>query len=131
MSILGIVIRVRREHLDEIRQQLMRVPGVDLAPDAGDGRLAATIESTALTPAAATMGEMAQWPRVLSLSLVFEHSEPEAAEPGSADPADSADFDFRAWRGAVGDFARRQAPQPPLSPSPVSTSAAQGAGEAR
>jgi nitrate reductase NapAB chaperone NapD len=125
MSVLGVVIRVRPEHLDEVKERLMRVPGVDLAPDAGDGRLAATIESTALTPAATAMGDIAQWPRVMNLSLVFEHSDAEPAGP------ESADFDFRAWRGSVGDFARRQAQASNPSPSPVSTSAAEGAGEAR
>jgi nitrate reductase NapAB chaperone NapD len=136
MSILGVVIRVSRERLDEVKQRLMRVPGVDLAADAGDGRLAATIESTAQTPAAGVMADLAQWPDILNLSLVFEHSggDPDGASPGAspgADAADAAGFDYRAWRGPVGDFARRQAGQTLFSTSPESTSAAAGAGETR
>jgi len=124
MSVLGIVIRISAKDRGEVRQRLARTPGVDLGPDAGDTRLVAVIESTANAPAAAIMSEIARWPEVHILSLVFEQSDDELA--GS-----SAEFDFHAWRGHVGDFARRQAQQSPLSVSLTSTSAASGAGEAR
>ena len=124
MSVLGIVIRVHPRHLEAIKQRLAGTAGVDLAPDAGDGRLAAVIESTATDPAAAIMAELTHWPEVLNLSLVFEQSDDEH------DP-DAPEFDFRAWRQDVGDFARRQAAQAPRSVSPASTGAAEGAGEAR
>ena len=113
MSILGIVIRVRPIELSTVRVRLAGTAGVDLGPDQGDGRLAAVIESTAAQPAATTMGEIAQWPEVINLSLVYEHSEPESALAPTS-------LDFRAWRGDVGDFARRQAQS---SVFPASTSA--------
>ena len=122
MSVLGVVIRIRPRDLAAVRQRLASTPGVDPGPDPGDGRLIAVIESTAHTPAAATMADIALWPEVHNLSLVFEQSDPDAAEA-------PAEFDFRAWRGAVGDFARRQA-EPSVAPSRESTSAAHGAGEA-
>ena len=107
-------------------QRLARTPGVDLGPDPQDGRLIAVIESTADDPAAATMAAIAGWPEVHNLSLVYEHSD---AEPGDA-PAE-AEFDFRAWRQSVGDFARGQTSRDARpSDLPASTSAAQGAGEA-
>ena len=124
MSVLGVVIRCHAKHQELVRQRLARTPGVDLGPDASAGRLVAVIESTADIPAASTMSEITGWSEVLNLSLVFEHSGDELAEPGS-------DFDFHAWRGHVGDFARRQAPPSSLSVSLTSTSAAPGAGEAR
>jgi nitrate reductase NapAB chaperone NapD len=129
MSILGIVIRVRPVDLDVVRQRLARTPGVDLGPDAGDGRLIAVIESTADAPAAAIMGDVAGWPEVHNLSLVFEHGGDDV--PAAADAAaTTTNFDFRAWRGHVGDFARRQqAGQASFFMSPPSTSAAPGAGE--
>lgn len=122
MSVLGVVIRIRPSDLVAVRHRIAQTPGVDLGPDPGDGRLIAVIESTADTPAAAIMADIAQWPEVHNLSLVFEQSDPDAAEQ-------PAEFDFRAWRSSVGDFARRQA-DPSLSTSRESTSAPRGAGEA-
>jgi nitrate reductase NapAB chaperone NapD len=128
MSILGVVLRIRDKDRAQVQQRLARTPGVDLGPDAGGARLVAVIESTAETPAAAIMSEIAGWPEVHNLSLVYEHS----GDDEPAGPSAGAEFDFRAWRGHAGDFARRQArQQPPLSVSPTSTSAASGAGEAR
>lgn len=125
MSVLGVVLRTHPNNLDVLRQRLAHTPGVDLGPDNGDGRLIAVIESTDSTPAAVTMTDMARWNEVLNLSLVFEHAEPDAETP-------AADFDFRAWRGHVGEFARRQAQEPAAtSLSPASTSAVSGAGAAR
>lgn len=126
MSVLGIVIRMRAKDRAQVQQRLAGTPGVDLGPDAGDTRLVAVIESTADTPAAAIMDEIAQWPEIHNLSLVFEHSLDD--EPAEA----AAEFDFHAWRGLAGEFARRQAQASvPLSVSHTSTSAAPGAGEAR
>ncbi len=124
MSVLGVVIRVHPENLVAVTQRLASVPGVDLGPDGGDGRLVAVIESTDRDPAAAIMAELTCWPEVLNLSLVFEQSD-DGVNP------DAPEFDFRAWRQDVGDFARLQA-QPCPNPVPnASTSASDGAGEAR
>ena len=66
------------------------------------------------------MAAIAGWPEVHNLSLVYEHSD---AEPGDA-PAE-AEFDFRAWRQSVGDFARGQTSRDARpSDLPASTSAA-------
>lgn len=126
MSVLGVVIRIRASDQAQVRRRLAATPGVDLGPDAGDTKLVAVIESTADTPAAAIMGEIAGWPEVHNLSLVFEHSDDALAD--GADPA-ATEFDFHAWRGPVGDFARRQ--QAATVSVSVSHSAASGAGEAR
>lgn len=122
MSVLGVVIRIQPRHLGTVRQRLASTPGVDLGPDQGDGRLIAVIESTADTPAAAVMADIAQWPEVHNLSLVFEQSDPDANDAPT-------EFDFRAWRTHIGDFARRQSAETPVPPS-ASTSAPVGAGEA-
>ncbi|MDO5692316.1 MAG: chaperone NapD [Pseudomonadota bacterium] len=124
MSVLGVVVRVHPKNLADVKHRLAHTPGVDLGPDAGDGRLVAVIESTDQNPAAAIMAEVTQWPEVFNLSLVFEQSD------GDAHPA-APDFDFRAWRQNVGDFARRQAQPSTVSVSTASTSAAEGAGEAQ
>ncbi|MBK6868295.1 MAG: chaperone NapD [Burkholderiales bacterium] len=123
MSVLGVVVRVHPKNLGAVKQRLARTPGVDLGPDAGDGRLIAVIESTAADPAAAIMAEVTRWPEVLNLSLVFEQSDGDA-------PENTPEFDFRAWRGHVGEFARRQAGASPVSVSTASTSVNEGAGEA-
>ena len=120
MSILGVVIRVHSKHREVVLQRLAQTPGVDLGPDAGTGRLAAVIESTAQAPAAVTMSAIGAWPEVLNLSLVYEHGDGETP---------CADFDFHAWRGHAGEFARRQDQESALFTSPSSSSAASCAGE--
>lgn len=130
MSILGIVVRTPLVHRLTLKERLAQLPGCELGPDAGDGRLVAVLESVPGHPAAATMGDIAQWPEVHNVSLVFEHSDPD--ESASTAPA----LDFRGWRQDVGEFARRQAAEDAARAAatdyqPVPMSAPHGAGEPR
>lgn len=101
MSILGAVVRVRPEHLPSIKFRLESLPGVETSLDPGDGRLVLVMEDLAddqvppaLTSAAATLTAIASWPEVLSTSLVYEYSGPDAPPLVTDDMSD-----FRAWRG--------------------------------
>lgn len=113
MSILGIVVRTRPADLAQVATRLAALPGAELAPDVGDGRLALVLEDlpaatdpgcpavagapTAPRTAAQCLADIAQWPEVLGASLVWEYCGPDAPEPqGQQMP------DFRAWRGRPG-----------------------------
>ncbi|MBL8516931.1 MAG: chaperone NapD [Betaproteobacteria bacterium] len=103
MSILGAVLRTHPEQLPQVLARLKELPGVDIALNPGDGRLVLVMEDTVdpegQTFAAATMlADMAMWPNVLSTSLVYEYSGPDAPALGEGDMSD-----YRRWRGKPGD----------------------------
>lgn len=135
MSVLGVVVRTLPAQRAELAARLAALPGCELGPDPGDGRLVIVLESLPGLPAAASMEDIAQWPQVQSLSLVYEHSDP-AEDGGDA----ASNLDFRNWRSSVRDLMRQSAAADasanadanadgqPLSPSePVRP--VQGAGE--
>lgn len=104
MSILGAVVRVRPEHLPVVAPRLAALPGVDLALNPGDGRMVVVIEDAQIDStaqaAASTLAAIAVWPEVLSTSLVYEYSGPDAPPPEG-----SSATDYRAWRGNLKDLA--------------------------
>ena len=106
MSILGAIVRVRPPQRALARPRLAALPGVDVALDPGDGRFILVIEDAraedgTLHAAAATLAAIATWPDVLSTSLVYEYSGPDAPPPEGAGVED-----YRAWRGSLKDLAR-------------------------
>ncbi|MBL8519515.1 MAG: chaperone NapD, partial [Betaproteobacteria bacterium] len=86
---------------------LALVPGVEVAPHPGDGRIVIVLEDVdAVTravnddsgdSAAARFARIAQWPEVLAASLVYEYSGPDAPPPGS-----EQSNDFHDWRSPPG-----------------------------
>jgi nitrate reductase NapAB chaperone NapD len=96
MSVLGVVARVRPEDLPEILDRLAGLPGVELAGNPGDGRLVLVIEDSPGCTAAARLGELAEWPPMLSTSLVYEYSGPDS-------PAAHAPVTH--WRSPLRDIA--------------------------
>lgn len=82
MSILGAVVRVRPEQVERLLPRLGRLPGLEVAADARDGRLVLVIEDVesggALHEAATTLDGISRWPEVLNTSLVYEYSGPDA-----------------------------------------------------
>lgn len=103
MSILGTVVRVRPEHLDEVVSQLSAVPGLDIALNPGDGRLVVVLEDSAQATAAQTMAAMALLPQVINTSLVYEYSGSDAM-PQETDAA--RDVDFHSWRSTLTEMAQ-------------------------
>jgi len=104
MSILGVIVRSRVADVDAIERALRARPGVDVAQTAvADGRLVVVIEDTPDCAAAAAMAQIAQMPKVLNTSLVYEYSGPDA-------PAPAADrSDYQAWRRSLTDLSDPQA----------------------
>lgn len=102
MSILGVVVRVRPGHLDEVTRELSAAPGLDIALNPGDGRLVVVIEDTDDTPAAQTMASIALLPQVLNTSLVYEYSGPDVAH---AEIPTNPDTRFQSWRTSLSQMA--------------------------
>lgn len=116
MSILGAVVRVRPEHLASAASRLALLPGVDIALNPGDGRLVLVMEdvadqhdATVVSSAAATLTAIATWPDVLSTSLVYEYSGPDAPPLVTDDMSD-----FRSWRGNPATSPKASTDQPLL-----------------
>ncbi len=111
MSILGAVVRVRPEHLQQALPALQALPGVDVALNPGDGRVVLVLEDVQaegqVHTAAATLAAIALWPQVLNTSLVYEYSGPDAplVYQGQVE-------DYRAWRGSLKDWADPRASPP-------------------
>ncbi len=116
MSILGAVVRVLPEHLASAASRLALLPGVDIALNPGDGRLVLVMEDVAdqhdagvVSSAAATLTAIATWPDVLSTSLVYEYSGPDAPPLVTDDMSD-----FRSWRGNPATSPKASNDQPSL-----------------
>ena len=113
MSILGTVIRTHPRDVAVVADRLSALPGLDLSLNPGDGRLVAVIEDAegehGPVAAAATLAAIAQWPEVMSTSLVYEYSGPDAPAPAGAEGTD-----FKAWRQSLADMAAGS----PAAPSP-------------
>lgn len=102
MSILGCVVRVKAEHVSRVSSALAATAGVDVALNPGDGRLVLILEDTADTTAAQTFAAMALFTEVLSASLVYEYSGPDA--PGAMTDAES--MRYQSWRTTMADLAK-------------------------
>ena len=129
MSILGAVVRTHPRELKALRNRLLVMRGVEIAADPDDGRLVIVIDdldlagtpdapATTIDPgsidsapvsAAETLNAIGRLPEVLSLSLVYEYSGPDAPPP-----AGMQQIDFRSWRDSL---ARHQHTLSDRSPS--------------
>jgi nitrate reductase NapD len=81
MTILGVVLRLRPEDIAETTQQLASVAGIEITHNSGDGRLVLVMEDSEQASAAAQLGAIALWPKILGTSLVYEYSGPDAPAP--------------------------------------------------
>lgn len=81
MSILGVVARTLPRHLDALLPRLGTLAGLEITANPGDGRLVLVIEDSAEHSAAALLGELARWPELVSTTLVYEYSGPDAPAP--------------------------------------------------
>jgi nitrate reductase NapD len=100
MSILGAVARLRPQHLPDVLPRLALLPGVEVALNPGDGRLVLVLEDAVhaglALAASSTLSTIGTWPEMISVTLVYEYSGPDAPEL-----VDSAVTDFKAWRGGT------------------------------
>lgn len=117
MSILGAVLRTHPSKLESVLTRLRALRGVDVSLNPGDGRLVLVLEDVEdsegqVISAAAALADMAMWPDVLSTSLVYEYSGPDAPAIGECDMSD-----YRLWRSRPG--AAPQEKLPTISGNPA------------
>ena len=113
MNILGCVLRIKADALPRVKACLQAMPGVHLATDTDNGKLALAIEDTPQSEAAQTFAAIALRPDVLSALLVYEHTEPDALETQAIAP-----LNFQSWRTSNAQLAVAQ-PMPPNASKPI------------
>ena len=75
MNISSVVITTRPETADALAATLAALPGLQIHARTPNGRLAATLEDSALATAADTFVRLHALPGVQSVSLIFQYSE--------------------------------------------------------
>lgn len=75
MNISSVIIRTRPETVATVRDQLIRIPGVEVHAAEPDGRIVATIEDSGRQFAADTYIQLHHVPGVLSAAMVYQYSD--------------------------------------------------------
>jgi nitrate reductase NapD len=75
LNISGVLVHVRLAKLDQVRQDLVRMPGVEIHGQSEDGRLIVTVEDTEAGRSADTVTGFANIDGVLSAALVYQHTD--------------------------------------------------------
>lgn len=75
-NIASAVVLVRPERLAEVRAALLSLPGVEVHAVAPEGRMVITVEGERHRPVADTLTAFSQLDGVLSVDLIYQHSEP-------------------------------------------------------
>jgi nitrate reductase NapD len=81
MNICGCVVETREQDAPTVAQRLLDLPGVGLHASEG-GKLVVTVEDTAATMAADTLGLLGQVDGVLNTSLIYHYGGDEPLEDG-------------------------------------------------
>lgn len=75
MSISGLVVHALPERTEGVREQLVRLDGVEVHAISDDGRMVITVDVPDDHKAADTLMEMQKQDGVLSASLIYNHFE--------------------------------------------------------
>jgi len=88
MNICSCVVHTRPERSSEVRARLMEIPGVEIHGGESAGKLVVTVEDTAETQAADTLGAIGGVEGVINTVLIYhyggediEQSIPEEGHP--------------------------------------------------
>lgn len=77
MNISGIVLRAHPAQHPALTQALLALPGLEIHGAGSDGRMVITLEDRDNNSAADTYVKLHDMPGVLSVSLIYQHSEDE------------------------------------------------------
>jgi periplasmic nitrate reductase NapD len=72
-NICGVLVHVRPERLDDIKNTLCDLPGTEIHQFAADGRIVVTVEDVPGQWAGNTLTDISNIKGVLSAALVFHH----------------------------------------------------------
>lgn len=72
MEISSMILRTKPARLDQVRDELQRIPGVEIHGDGADGRLVVTVEDGEGYRVEDSIAMLHGVPGVMSISLVYE-----------------------------------------------------------
>ena len=80
MNISGILVHAQPARIDEIRREILALPGVEIPVDHEDGRMVVIIDEPRDIPSGEALMKIQNVKGVLSASLVYQHIEEEEDE---------------------------------------------------
>jgi nitrate reductase NapD len=84
IDICGVLVQTRGEKVREVRERLVRIPGVEVHAATDDGRLVVTVEGSDEHPTLDTISGLIDVPGVAATSLVYQYSDHHEREQESA-----------------------------------------------
>ena len=74
-NISGVLVHARLDRLDQVREELSRLSGVEVHGQSEEGRLVVTVEDTDSQRSADTVTGFENIDGVLSAALVYQHTD--------------------------------------------------------
>ncbi|EIJ33867.1 chaperone NapD [Thiothrix nivea] len=74
-NICGVLVQIRLEQREAMKQQLLAIPGLEIHADSPEGKLVVTVEADDYTEAAEALNQLQTMKGVLSASLIYHHAE--------------------------------------------------------
>ena len=75
MNISGVLVHARPEHVEVVKQQLIKIPGVEVHANSPEGRMVVTIEAEHAGQMADTLVACQNVDHVLSAAMIYHHDE--------------------------------------------------------
>lgn len=85
MNISGVVIYTRPDNCQSMEQELSMIPGVEIHAVSPDGKLVVTVEESDVRKLAEKATKLQNIPGVISVSMVYHHSEDLEKEEDNTD----------------------------------------------
>jgi len=80
MNIAGVLVHANPKQVNEVKEQLVKIPGVEVHAATDDGRLIVTIEEDEEKMMADTIINLHHYEGVLSAVLIYQYSHDENLE---------------------------------------------------
>lgn len=75
LNICGILVHAQPGRMNEVRAELLTLPGVEIPLDHADGRMVVVVDEPQGSPAGEALMRIQNVAGVLSASLVYQHIE--------------------------------------------------------
>jgi nitrate reductase NapD len=82
MNLASLVVHTRPDDRDQIADQLLALPGVEIHAATDDGRLVVTVEDDVSQVAADTLTAIHETKGVISAAITFQYSDDESENQG-------------------------------------------------
>ncbi len=80
MNIAGVLVYANLKHVNDVKKQLVKIPGVEVHATTDDGRLIVTIEKDEEKIMADTIVNLHHYEGVVSVVLIYQYSHDENLE---------------------------------------------------